>query len=125
MLFLVQYDELRFTRPLEFFNDTAYIPLIVECNASLSGAGISWFKSVNNAEVCLGGSAVDLRFLELQEDSSSQNLSEFLGIILLGIIGPVNLGFSNTDIEIRGDSNGEIQRRKNYQRIDDVYLPLV
>ena len=53
--------------------------------------------------MCLGGSAVDLRFLELQEDSSSQNLSEFLGITL-GTIGLVNLRFSNTDSEIRGDS---------------------
>ena len=51
-------------------------------------AGILWereyysFKRSNNAEVCLGGSAVDLGFLEFQEDSSFQNLSEFLGIIL-------------------------------------------
>ena len=103
MLFLVHYDELHFTRPLESFNDAAYLPLIVECDASLSGTGILWCKRVNNAEVCLGGSAVDLRFLEFQEDSSFQNLSEFLGIIL-GIIGLVKLEFANTDIEIRGDS---------------------
>ena len=44
---------------------------------------------------CLGGSAIDLRFLEFQEDSSFHNLSEFLGIIL-GIIGLTKLGFLNT-----------------------------
>ena len=103
MLFLVQYDELRFTRPFQSFNDTAIPTLIVEFDASLSGAGILWFKRSNSAEVCLGGSAVDLRFLEFQEDSSFQNLSEFLGIIL-GIIGLAKLGYSNADIELRGDS---------------------
>ena len=43
MLFLVQYDELRFTRPFQSFNDTAIPTLIVEFDASLSGAGILWF----------------------------------------------------------------------------------
>ena len=38
MLFLVQYDELRFTRPFESFNDTSIPTLIVEFDASLSGA---------------------------------------------------------------------------------------
>ena len=103
MLFLVQYDELRFTRPFQSFNGTAIPTLIVEFDASLSGVGILWFKRSNSAEVCLGGSAVDLRFLEFQEDSSFQNLSEFLGIIL-GIVGLVKLGYSNADIELRGDS---------------------
>ena len=67
------------------------------------GAGILWFNRVNDAEVCLGGSPVDFRFFKFKEDSSFQNLKDFLGVIL-GIIGLVKLGFWNTDIEIRGDS---------------------
>ena len=62
----------------------------------------------------LGGSAIDLRFLEFQEDSSFQNLSKFLGIIL-GIIGLTKLGFSYRDIELRGDRKSELNSMSLYE----------
>ena len=102
MLFLVRYDELRFTRSLESFDDTSP-NLVIEFDASLACAGIQWFRRVNGAEVCLGGSGVDLRFLGFKDDSVFQNLCEFLGKIL-GIIGLVELGNLDEDVEIRGDS---------------------
>ena len=102
MLFLVRYDELRCTRSLESFDDTSP-NLVIEFDASLACAGIQWFRRVNGAEVCLGGSGVDLRFLGFKDHSAFQSLCEFLGIIL-GIIGFVELGLSDEDVEIRDDS---------------------
>ena len=96
MLFLVRYDELRFTRYLEFFDDTSPT-LVIKFDASLAGAGIAWFRRVNGAEVCLEGSGVDLMFLGFKDDSAFQNLCEFLGIIL-GIIGLVRLGYLDEDV---------------------------
>ena len=69
-----------------------------EFDASLFGARILLFKRSNDAEVCLGGSAIDLRFLRFQEELSSQNFSGFLGKIL-GIIAFGN-GENGTDIRL-------------------------
>ena len=56
MLFLVQYDELRFTRPLvSFSNDLP--EYVIEFDASLTGAGVLWFRRTGGAEVCMGASA--------------------------------------------------------------------
>ena len=62
-----------------------------------------WFHRMENAEVCLGGDAVDLSRLHFNSDSSNQNLAEFVAV-LLGIIGLVKLGITAVDIEFRGDS---------------------
>ena len=51
----------------------------------------------------MGGSAIDLRFLDFGEDSSFQNLCEFTGAIL-GFIGLVRMGVTNADVQLRGDS---------------------
>ena len=102
MLFLVRYDENRFTRPLASFS-TEPANFIIEFDASLKGAGVLWFERRHGAEVCMGGSAIDLRFLDFGEDSSFQNLCEFMGAIL-GFIGLVRMGVTNADVQLRGDS---------------------
>ena len=102
MLFLVRYDERRFSRTMESFGNDP--PLyIVEFDASLKGAGILWYRRVRGTEVCVGGSAIDLRFLGFGEDSSYQNLSEYIGGIL-GLIGLIKLGIKGLNVEMRGDS---------------------
>ena len=61
MLYLVSFDEQRYTRRMESFQPER-LEYIVEFDASLSGAGILWFKRLSDGtEVSLGGSAVDLR----------------------------------------------------------------
>ena len=67
---------------------------IIEFDASLTGVGILWFHRMENAEVCLGGDAVDLSRLHFNSDSSNQNSR----------IGLVKLGITAVDIEFRGDS---------------------
>ena len=52
MLFLVGYDEAQFTRSLDSFNDRPTKD-IIEFDASLTGAGILIYKSVNAMEVCV------------------------------------------------------------------------
>ena len=77
---------------------------IVEFDASLSGAGILWFKRMSDgSEVSLGGSAVDLRGFKFGSDSSVQNTAEYIACII-GMAGLALLGVRDTDIEVRGDS---------------------
>ena len=102
MLYLVRYDEVRFTRPLTSFN-TEQPRYIVECDASLTGVGVLLFQRIGGGEACLGGAAVDIRGLGFEGDSSYQNLAEYVGA-LVGILGLVDLGIKGEDLEIRGDS---------------------
>lgn len=103
MLYLVSFDEQRYTRRMESFQPEQ-LEYIVEFDASLSGAGILWFKRMTDgSEVSLGGSAVDLRGFEFGSDSSFQNTAEYIACII-GMAGLALLGVRGTDIEIRGDS---------------------
>ena len=54
-------------------------------------------------EVALGVCAVDLSFLEFGDDSSYQNLAEFIGAII-AVAGQILLGFSGRSLALRGDS---------------------
>ena len=102
MLCLVRYRETEFTRTLESFAPATPV-IIVEFDSSLSGAGLIWFLRHNGTEVAMGVSAVDLSFLAFGEDSSFQNLSEFIGAIL-AVIGQIMLGLSGRSLALRGDS---------------------
>lgn len=102
MLFLVGYDEAKFTRTLESF-DKRPAQYIVEFDASLTGAGVLIYQRLNAVEVCVAATAMDLRELEFGTDSSFQNTAEYVGAIV-GILGLLKLGVSNEDIELRGDS---------------------
>ena len=102
MLVLVRFDEERYSRPMQsFVNSTS--EYIVEFDASLQGVGILWCKRIDGAEVCLGGSAVSLSSLGFEDDSSYQNLCEFIGATL-GLIGLSILGIRSVDVAMRGDS---------------------
>jgi hypothetical protein len=77
--------------------------VLVEFDASLSGAGLVWYHRSSGAEVAMGVGAVDLSFLAFETDSSYQNLSEFIGAIL-AVMGQVMLGLSGQSLALRGDS---------------------
>ena len=102
ILFLVRYDEQRFTRSIASFRNDV-VEYIVEFDASLNGAGCLIYRRDCNVEVCVGASAVDLRQLGFMTESRFQNVCEFIGAIV-GIVGLVKLGVRGVDIEIRGDS---------------------
>ena len=101
MLALIRFTETRFSRTMESFGNSA--PCYAEeFDASLSGAGILWYRRLpTGAEECLGGSAVSLSCLGFGDDSSYQNICEFIRSIL-GIIGLLKL--RKDYIELRGDS---------------------
>ena len=44
--------------------------------------GVVRYSTINGAEVAGGVAAVDLSFLNFEDDSSFQNLSEFIGAIM-------------------------------------------
>ena len=80
------------------------LPVIIDFDASLSGAGILWYeRQQDEDEISLGGAAVDLRLLRFGTDSSFQNTAEYIGCVL-GLIGLVMQGVRNVDVEVRGDS---------------------
>ena len=102
MLCLVRHRETEFTRSIESFAPRT--PAIVaEFDASLSGAGLIWYVRTGGTEVARGVGAVDLTFLGFGDDSSYQNLAEFIGAIL-AVIGQVALGHAGVSLALRGDS---------------------
>ncbi len=91
-----------FSRKLSSFC-SGPVDIFVEFGASLFGGGLIWF---DDKEVCLGYLSVDLSTLGFGEDSSFQNLCEFL-VAILGIIGAIRLhGNAHQPIHVglRGDS---------------------
>ena len=54
-------------------------------------------------EVARGDGAVSLEFLGFGDDSSYQNLAEFIGAIL-AVVGQVALGCAGSSLALRGDS---------------------
>ena len=102
MLCLVRHRESEYTRTVESFAHNTPV-VVAEFDSSLSGAGLIWYVRTHGAEVARGVSAVDLSFLDFGEDSSYQNLSEFIGAIL-AVVGHVTLGYSGSSIALRGDS---------------------
>ena len=102
MLCLVRYQEIRFTRTLQSFDPT--LPsTIAEFDSSLTGTGLIWYDRVKGAEVARGVCAVDLSFLKFGDDSSYQNLSEFIGVVV-AVLGHVILGNRGRSLALRGDS---------------------
>ena len=99
MLCLVRRRETEFTRSIASFAPET--PTIVaEFDSSLSGAGLIWYGRDGDAEVEMGVSAANLLFLGFGEDSSFQNLSEFLGAIL-AILGQIALGFRVRSVALK------------------------
>jgi hypothetical protein len=102
MLCLVRYDETTFTRTLDSFSP-APPSVTAEFDSSLSGAGVIWYQTSHGAEVATGVSAVSLEFLGFGDDSSFQNLCEFIGAII-AVLGHVILGNRGRTLALRGDS---------------------
>ena len=102
MLCLVRHRETEFTRSIESFAPKTPA-IIAEFDASLSGAGLIWYARTGGTEVARGVGAVDLTFLGFGDDSSYQNLAEFIGAIL-AVLGQVALGHAGTSLALRGDS---------------------
>ena len=102
MLCLVRYSEARFTRSLASFT-IAPSHVVAEFDASLSGAGLIWYDRSSGAEVAVGVCAVDISSLGFNDDSSFQNLAEFIGAII-AVVGHIRLGYMGQSRSLRGDS---------------------
>jgi hypothetical protein len=102
MLCLVSYSETEFTRTLLSFAPIQS-GIIAEFDASLQGAGLVWYSRSEGAESVVGVCAVELSFLGFGDDSSFQNLSEFIGAIL-AVAGQVVMGHRGQSVSLRGDS---------------------
>jgi hypothetical protein len=102
MLCLFRYDETRFTWTLDSF--APFPPSVTaEFDSSLTGARVIWYTTAHGAEVAMGVCAVSLTFLGFEDDSSYQNLCEFIGAII-AVIGHVILGNRGRNLVLRGDS---------------------
>lgn len=102
MLYLVKHDEIRFTRTLSSF--VPQVPtLIAQFDASLSGVGVVWYRKENGTEECVGFCAVSIDHLGFKDNSSYQNLAEFIGAVI-SVIGALHVGTADQPLELRGDS---------------------
>ena len=102
MLCLVRHEETRFTRTLESFAPESPT-VIAEFDSSLTGSGIVWYQRRHGAEEVVGVCAVDLTFMNFGDDSSFQNLAEFIGAIL-AVIGYILQGHRGKTLALRGHS---------------------
>jgi hypothetical protein len=84
MLYLVSFDEQRYTRRMESFLPER-LEYIVEFDASLSGAGILWFKRLSDGtEVSLGA---------VRSTSEDSNLERILRFRIQPSTSPVSWGW--------------------------------
>ena len=99
---LVRADEKQFTRSIASFcpSTSTYV---AEFDSSLSGIGVIWSRVTDGAEVILGVCAFPIGFLSFRDDSSYQNLAEFLGA-LIAIVGFTRMNFQGHALKLRGDS---------------------
>ena len=104
MLYLIEYNKVRFTRPLATFDDTPPSH-VVDFDASLSGVRILRYERIAGTEVCLGGGAIDIRGLQFEGDSSFQNVAEYIGA-MVGILTLITLGTSQGPGGQRGQCSG-------------------
>jgi hypothetical protein len=104
MLVLLAEDETKFGKTIESFVSDNNPSIVVEFDASLSGAGLLWYqRQRDDSELSIGGGAVDLRGLGFGSDASFQNTAEFTAMIM-GVLGLLQMGIRDVAIEVRGDS---------------------
>jgi hypothetical protein len=102
MLCLVRFHESEFTRTLQSFSAENPTTIAV-FDSSLSGVGVVWYDRTGGAELVRGVCALSIAHLGFADDSSFQNLTEFLGA-LLAVAGHIALGHRGRSLALRGDS---------------------
>ena len=105
MLTLVALDEEKFTRSIHTF--TLVEPrLYIQSDACLFGLGILIYGGPNR-DIPMGGSAVDISQFGFGEDSSFQNVSEFVAAVM-GTVMIIKMGLlfmiKDWGVGLRGDS---------------------
>ena len=102
---LVALDETKFTRSIHTFASVEP-KLFIQSDACLFGLGILIYGGPNG-NVPLGGSAVDISHFGFGEDSSFQNVAEFVAAVM-GIVIIVKMGLlfmiKDYGVGLRGDS---------------------
>lgn len=116
LLALTLLHETQFTRPFASFRVSAP-SLVIKFDGCLSGSGVIWYGGMSALALqhdpltrglsALGGAAVDLRSLGFGEDSSFQNVSEFISL-LLGVVGAIAMGWDISSVYFIGDSKAAL-----------------
>jgi hypothetical protein len=102
MLYLAKTRETEFTRTLDSFSPS-HPSVVAVFDSSLQGVGVIWYTIHNGAELPSGVCAVDTSSLDFADDSTYQNLSEFIGAIV-AVAGHAMHGMYGQSIMLRGDS---------------------
>jgi hypothetical protein len=96
-------DETRFSRTFDQFRGSK-AQLICEFDSSLTGSGLLFYQlSADGRETMVGGAAISLTSLRFKDDSSNQNLAEFIAVIVALRVVCSKYSEVNT-IALRGDS---------------------
>jgi hypothetical protein len=76
----------------------------IEFDASLTGIGVlTYIRSEDGVETCVGGGAVGLHGGGFGTDSSFQNTTEFIGATI-GLAWAAEMGYTDQTVGLRGDS---------------------
>jgi hypothetical protein len=102
MFYLVKTRETEFTRTLESFSPV-HPTLLAVFDSSLKGVGVIWYDIKGVTEEPRGFCAIDITDLNFSDDSSYQNLAEFIGAIV-AVAGRVIYGQHGKNMILRGDS---------------------
>lgn len=107
LLCIIPYDEIQLTRTISSFKLTP-ATVVAEFDASLAGIGIVWFDVQEGTEIAMGVCALSTEALAFKDDSSYQNLSEFIAAIV-AVLGFIRLGYTGKNLLLRGDSITALQ----------------
>ena len=84
---LLHLDEERFARSFESFQANPCAANVGEFDSSLEGSGVLIYQRARDeSETILGGGAVSLTSLAFADDSSHQNITEFIGAIMVVVV---------------------------------------
>ena len=104
LLCIIPYDDVQLTRTISSFR-LAPATIVAGFDASL---GIIWFDLQEGTEVAMGICTLSTESLDLKNDSSFENLSEFIAAIVT-VLGFTWLGYKGKNLGLRGDSITALQ----------------
>lgn len=103
MLCCLHLDETRFSRSFDQFRGK-HADMVCEFDSSLAGSGLLFYRvNPDGSETVVGGAAISLTSLGFAEDSSFQNMAEFIAVVIT--LRVLRSQYPTvTSIALRGDS---------------------
>jgi hypothetical protein len=99
-------DEERYGRSIESFRPRPP-QYNIATDSALKQVGVILYIKAESSEACIGGAAVSIMDFGFGKDSSFQNTTEYIGMVL-GVLAIGKAGIRDGDVLIRGDSTAAL-----------------